>query len=65
MNKFDIEYLVSLHMKYTIAQDVGANVISPTRLRKGNFRAKIFNIHNITIFTIFALKFVCAGVSGK
>ena len=52
-------------MKYTIAQDVGANVISPTRLRKGNFRAKIFNIHNITIFTIFALKFVCAGVSGK
>ena len=30
-------------------------VISPTRLRKANFRAKIVNIPNIKIFTIFAL----------
>ena len=40
-----------------MARAVGAYVISPTRLRKANFRAKIVNIHNIKIFTIFALKF--------
>ena len=40
-----------------MARAVGAYVISPTRLRKANFRAKIVNIHNMTIFTIFALKF--------
>ena len=40
-------------------------VISLTRLRKANFRAKIVNIHNIKIFTIFALSSLCADVSGK
>ena len=40
-----------------MARAVGAFVISLTRLRKVNFRAKIVNIHNIKIFTIFALKF--------
>ena len=48
-----------------MARAVGAFVISPARLRKANFRAKIVNIHNIKIFTIFALLSLCAGVSGK
>ena len=52
-------------LPYTMARAVGAFVISPTRLRKVNFRAKIVNIHNIKIFTIFALLSLCAGVSGK
>ena len=49
----------------TMARAVGAYIISPTRLRKANFRAKIVNIHNIKIFTIFALSLLCTGVSGK